>query len=249
MKVYGLSDKGKIRPDNQDAFAFRSLDGDVLAVVCDGMGGAAAGLLASNIACVSFISFMETAMLASGGKSIAENLRAAADLANLKVYERASKDESCNGMGTTLVAIYLNHDGAILLNVGDSQAYRVSGGNLIKLTHDHSVVQEMLDRGQITREQAKLHPRKNVITRAIGGESAVRSDVFESDVKEGDIFLLCSDGLTNALDDETLLNCCVESYEPEDICQALINAALENGARDNVTVVAVTIENGGADIG
>jgi len=249
MKVFGLSDKGKIRPDNQDAFAFRRLGDDVLATVCDGMGGAAAGLLASDIACKGFISFMETAMFASGGKNIAENLRAAADLVNLKVYERALEDEACRGMGTTLVAIYLSRDAATLLNVGDSQAYRSSGGKLIKLTHDHSVVQEMVDSGQITSAQARRHPRKNVITRAIGGESAVRSDVFESDVKENDVFLLCSDGLTSALDEENILNYCVLFREPEDICRALIDAALGKGARDNVTVVAVTIENGGTDIG
>lgn len=249
MKVFGLSDKGKFRPDNQDTFAFRRLGDGVLAVVCDGMGGAAAGVLASDIACKGFISFMETAMLASGGKNIAENLRAAADMANLKVYERSMEDEACRGMGTTLVAAYLSQDTATILNVGDSQAYRVSDRKLIKLTHDHSVVQEMVDSGQITSAQARRHPHKNVITRAIGGESAVRSDIFEADVKENDVFFLCSDGLTSALDEKSILNYCVIFREPEDICRALIDAALEKGARDNVTIVAVTIENGGTHIG
>lgn len=249
MKVFGLSDKGKVRPENQDTFAYRCLGDDVLAVVCDGMGGVAGGSVASDMACTRFISFMETAVMASGGEKIAGSLQAAADIANRKVFQRASEDEDCSGMGTTLVAIYLNSEGATLLNVGDSGAYRVSDGQLIKLTHDHSVVQEMIDRGQLTRAQARRHPRKNLITRAIGGGSVVRSDVFESDAKAGDIFLLCSDGLTNALDEDVILSCCTPPDAPEIICRKLISAALENGARDNVTVVAVTTEKGGESLG
>ncbi len=242
MRIFGLSDIGKVRLENQDCFAVRTLSAGVLAAVCDGMGGAAAGMVASDIACRSFIEHASAALEAGGGEKAAESLGAGADKANRDVYSRSMRDPECEGMGTTLVALYANNDGVTLLNVGDSGAYRISNGVMTKLTHDHSLVQELMDLGRLTREQARRHPRKNIITRVIGGERNVRSDIFEAEAGEGDVFLLCSDGLTNTLSDEAITACCPQGGDPEKICGALIDAALSAGARDNVTVVVLIFE-------
>lgn len=247
MKVFGLSDIGKVRQENQDCFAIRTLSGGVLAAVCDGMGGAAAGMIASELACSSFMDHAAAALDASGGERAAESLGSGAEKANREVYVRSMNDMECEGMGTTLVALYANDDGVTLLNVGDSGAYRISGGVMTKLTHDHSLVQELMDLGRLTAEQARKHPRKNIITRVVGGERTVRSDIFEAEAKNGDVFLLCSDGLTNALADETIAACCAAEKAPETICGELIEAALEAGARDNVTVVVLIFEKEAAN--
>lgn len=242
MKFFGLSDIGKVRLENQDCFAAQAISGGVLAAVCDGMGGAAAGRIASELACSSFMEHAGAALEVSGGEKAAEGLIAGADKANREVYTRSMQDAECDGMGTTLVAMYANRDGVTLLNVGDSGAYRISNGTMTKLTHDHSLVQELMDLGRLTHEQARRHPRKNIITRVIGGERTVRSDIFEAEAEDGDVFLLCSDGLTNAVEDEIIAECCSRDKDPEAICQALIGAALDAGARDNVTVVALIFE-------
>lgn len=247
MRIFGLSDIGKVRRENQDCFAIRALSGGILAAVCDGMGGAAAGQIASELACGSFMDHASAALEVSGGEKAAESLGSGADKANRDVYARSMRDAECEGMGTTLVALYANNDGVTLLNIGDSGAYRVSGGTMTKLTHDHSLVQEMMDLGLITNEQARRHPRKNIITRVVGGESTVRSDIFEAEAKDGDVFLLCSDGLTNALSDEQIVSCCEGQTDPEAICAALIDAALCAGARDNVTAVVLIFEKEAAD--
>lgn len=244
MRVYGLSDIGSVRAENQDCFAVLPLDSSYLAVVCDGMGGAAAGRLASDMTCSTFCSVARASLEACGAEKAAQSLSAAADAANRAVFTRSMEDPDCEGMGSTLVALYAGSDGVILINVGDSRAYRISGGRMHKLTHDHSYVQELLDSGKITPEQARRHPRKNVITRVIGGDIAVRSDIFESEAEEGDLFLLCSDGLTNAVSADAILNICQSGTDPEAICRALIGAALASGARDNVTAVIVVFEKG-----
>lgn len=244
MKVFGLSDIGSVRAENQDCFAIEALGSGYLAVVCDGMGGAAAGSLASDMTCSTFCSVARASLEACGAEKAAQSLSTAADAANRAVFTRSMEDPDCEGMGSTLVALYVNEEGVVLLNVGDSRGYRISAGQMHKLTHDHSYVQELLDSGKITQEQARRHPRKNVITRVIGGDIAVRSDVFESEAEEGDVFLLCSDGLTNAVSNENILNICMSGNSPEIICRALIDAALADGARDNVTAVIVIFEKG-----
>ncbi len=245
MIVFGQSDIGTIRSENQDCFEIHSAQGGLLALVCDGMGGAAAGSLASKLTAESFSAAALAALESSNGKNAAQSLLAAADAANRAVYIRSMGDSSCEGMGSTLVALYAAEDGVVVLNVGDSSAHRVHDGALIKLTHDHSYVQELLDSGKITPEQAKHHPRKNIITRVIGGERFVRSDIFESEAEDGDVFLLCSDGVTNAIDKDTLLSICQSHADAESMVHALIDAALAAGARDNVTVVVVIFEKGG----
>ncbi len=244
MKVFGQSDIGTVRSENQDSFNISPLRSGLLAVVCDGMGGAAAGSLASRLTCENFCRVASVSLAASGGKKAAQSLSEAADIANRAVFDRSMLDPACDGMGSTLVALYASEDGVIVLNVGDSSAHRIHGGKMLKLTHDHSYVQELLDSGKITEEQALRHPRRNVITRVIGGGRTVRSDLFESDAEDGDLFLLCSDGLTNAVSQQDILSICHSGEDAEAISRALIAAALEAGARDNVTVVVVIFEKG-----
>ena len=241
MRIFGLSDIGKVRLENQDCFAVRTLSAGVLAAVCDGMGGAAAGMVASDIACRSFIEHASAALEAGGGEKAAESLGAGADKANRDVYSRSMRDPECEGMGTTLVALYANNDGVTLLNVGDSGAYRISNGVMTKLTHDHSLVQELMDLGRLTREQARRHPRKNIITRVIGGERNVRSDIFEAEAGEGDVFLLCSDGLSNMLDDQEILFEVVHGVNKQKCCKRLLDIAKMRGSPDNVTSILVSI--------
>ncbi len=244
MRVFGQSDIGTVRSENQDSFNISPLHSGLLAVVCDGMGGAAAGSLASRLTCENFCRTAAAALEASGGKKAAQCLSEAADIANRAVFDRSMLDPACDGMGSTLVALYAAEDGVIVLNVGDSSAYRIHNGDMQKLTHDHSYVQELIDSGKITEEQALRHPRRNVITRVIGGGRFVRSDLFESEAAEGDLFLLCSDGLTNALSRDDILSICSSGDDPQAISKALIDAALAAGARDNVTVVVLIFEKG-----
>lgn len=241
MKAFGITDIGTVRRSNQDTFSVQELPDGILAVVCDGMGGAAAGQVASKIACDAFVSHAVPAIEASRGTMIAESLRKAADVANREVYFRSIEDTECEGMGTTLVAVYLTKTGATLINVGDSAAYRMSGDKLQKITHDHSLVQEMVDSGKLSPEQARNHPRKNIITRVVGGEMQLRSDLFEASVQSGDKFLLCSDGLTNALTEDSIAQILSSGTEPDEICRMLIARALENNARDNVTALVLTL--------
>lgn len=247
MKAFGLTDIGKVRRENQDSFSIQEFSDGILAVVCDGMGGAAAGHLASEIGCTAFMTHAAASLEAGGKSKVAESLGNAVEIANREVYRRSMEDIECEGMGTTLVAVYANASGATLINVGDSGAYRISGGRMTKITHDHSLVQEMMDSGKITQEQARRHPRKNIITRVVGGEMNVRSDMFEADVREGDVFLLCSDGLTNALTDTDILFCVEHNRQPSEICRALIDMALEKGARDNVTSVVLSFREEAED--
>ena len=244
MKIFGQSDIGSVRKENQDCFAVQPMQDGLLAVVCDGMGGAAAGSLASELTCRTFTSAALTSIEACRGQKIAQCLSSAADAANRAVFTRAMDNPECEGMGSTLVALYTAGDGVFILNVGDSAAYRIRSGELRKLTHDHSLVQELVDSGKISAEQARRHPRKNVITRVIGGDVFVRSDIFECDAETDDVFLLCSDGLINAVPEEFVLSACRDSDDPETVCRTLIAAALERGARDNVTAVVLIYQKG-----
>jgi len=239
MKAFGITNIGSVRAENQDSFAIRMIDGNVLAVVCDGMGGAAAGKLAAKTASEVFLEQASASLDAN--RTAVESLNNAVSHANRVVYRESMSDPELEGMGTTLVALYLTPDGASLINVGDSSAFRFSKGKLKKLTHDHSLVQEMLDNGMITAEQARTHPKKNIITRVVGGDRIIRSDMFESEAAQGDVFILCSDGLTNAITEEEALQFIDPRKEPQIIAEDLIQNALNNKARDNVTVVIVTV--------
>ena len=239
MEHFGLSDKGRHRAENQDSFAACGVGDGLLAVVCDGMGGAAAGFLASDMAAARFLSFARSGLESAGGGACGDILREASDAANSKVYHFSRQSEEYMGMGTTLVGGYFRPDSATFVNVGDSRAYRIARDGIVRVTKDHSYVQQLVDGGVITPAQAQHHPRRNIITRAVGTEPFVQSDIFELPVRPGDIFLLCSDGLTNAVEESELHRLALASGDAETACRSLVDAALENNARDNVTVVVI----------
>lgn len=240
MKIVGNSDIGRVRTANEDAFRFGKYeDGSVWAIVCDGMGGALGGKLASSLA-ADMVSrkISKSYNCSMTGVSIENMLLSAITTANVTVFDRAAVDNSVHGMGTTIVACVVKDSVACIAHVGDSRAYIISGDSITQITKDHSLVQEMLDQGQITKEQFNNHPIKNIITRALGVEENIDIDFDYVDVSEGDIILLCSDGLSGLVDPDELLNICLNS-DFDTLCDNYIDAANLNGGRDNITVVAV----------
>lgn len=241
MNIFGVTDIGCHRKDNQDSYAIRQLGGDAaLLVVCDGMGGAQAGSVASSVAVEAFTASVEAAL--AGGipwelDRREQALVSACHEANGKVYRLSLEKPEYEGMGTTLVAALVQPGAACLVHVGDSRAYELSGGSIRQATVDHSLVQLLVDRGEITPAEARVHPRKNLITRALGVDSQVECDVNWLKPEAGSRLLLCSDGLSNVLEDETILSVSGQQGEAEGFCRALLELTLERGAPDNVTVV------------
>ncbi len=241
MNAFGITDKGKVRSVNQDAYRLNvSPNGEyVLAVLCDGMGGVHGGEIASTIAADSFMQYAENMLHSEPVTDVTQILREAAAYANLKVYDRAFRDESCCGMGTTLVAALLRPEDAAVVNIGDSRCCWLADGQLQQVTRDHSLVQSMVDRGLITEEEARSHPRKNVIMRAVGLERTIRSDIFRLEIRSGDALLLCSDGLSNLVSTEEMEALLLASSDDDAVCHELLRMALERGAPDNVTLALV----------
>lgn len=238
MNVWGITDRGKIREQNQDAFAHQVLpDGRVIALVCDGMGGARAGNIASSMAVDVFME----AFLEDGEDSPdLEHMERAAALANRQVFRRAVEDENCVGMGTTLVAALAGEEEALILNEGDSRAYHISEeSGISQVTRDHSLVEDLVERGELTRDQARVHPHKNLITRALGAEPDLKADSFRRELAEGDFLLLCSDGLSNVVSEQEILYEVVHGEEACTCCRRLLDIALHRGAPDNVTAVLI----------
>lgn len=235
MQYWGITDRGVVRSQNQDSYCIQTLDdGRVLAVVCDGMGGARAGNVASTMTVELFFDAFSSL---SGDDT--HRMGQAAIQANDQVFQRAIMDDDCAGMGTTLVAALVGEEGSLLLNVGDSRAYRINQNGVRQITRDHSVVEDMIKSGQLTREEARNHPRKNLITRALGCEPQLRADLFHEDTGEGDWLLLCSDGLSNLVAEQEMLYEVIHGGDADTCCQRLLEIALHRGAPDNVTVVLV----------
>ena len=240
IHAWGLTDKGAVRTQNQDGF-YLDVPSERLAVgvVCDGMGGARAGNIASLVAVETFVDALKAAP--QGEEQPAAVLSRAAEAANAAVFHRAATDPDCRGMGTTMVAVLVVEGTAYLLNIGDSRAYHINADGIARLTRDHSVVEDMVARGDITPEQARTHPRKNLITRALGSEEHIRADLYEKELQPGDFLLLCSDGLSNIVTDQELLYEVIHGGEPADCCQRLLDITLSRGAPDNVTAVLLQI--------
>ena len=243
MQSWGLTDVGCIRAQNQDAFLIEKLDKHtLLCVVCDGMGGAKSGNIASNLASDVFVQqIKQTWSKDMNQDQIDQMLRNAVKLANFTVYDQAQQFEEFTGMGTTLVALFLTGKRATVVNVGDSRAYHIDKVGIHQVTVDHSVVQLMVSRGELTPEQAKTYPGKSLITRAIGTESMVACDIFHKKVSDHDCFLLCSDGLSNLMDDQEILFEVAHGQERGKCCQRLLDIAKNRGAPDNVTSVLVAV--------
>lgn len=245
MKSFGLTDKGAVRKDNQDSFIIEKCDAAdcTILALCDGMGGAKAGEIASRISNKAFVSFVYERLTSRGRKKIPlpQMLEEACREANGVSYEYSIFDEMYRGMGSTIVGgVIKNNGNGYIINVGDSRAYLISpdAGRITQITRDHSLIQELVESGVITKEQAKTHPQKNVITRAVGSEATVKADVFQVSIGADDVLLLCSDGLTNTLEEDEILEAAKENRSPEALCRYLMRKALNRGARDNVTVIA-----------
>lgn len=243
MIGFGMTDRGNVRKENQDCFAMKmSGDGEtIIAVVCDGMGGAKAGAVASQLAAETFIGELEAIESGTSDEKLNDILVSATRKTNQIVFTKALTSSEYSGMGTTLVGAIVRENQAHFINVGDSRAYHITGSNISRITRDHSLVEDMIIRGDLTPEEAKHHPNKNLITKAVGTEVDVAGDIFEINMSKGDFILLCSDGLTNLMSDQELLSEFSDRDSLEEISQALIDKALNRGAPDNVTVVLMGI--------
>ncbi len=240
MNIFGLSDVGRVRPNNEDHCRFEKLgDGQAIFVVCDGMGGARAGQIASEIASDVFIEqlrgYVREKMTIRYMESVLQN---AVSFANYDTYKMANSEPQYHGMGTTLVGGIYHNGQVILANIGDSRAYLFDGGELRQLTRDHSFVEELVQRGEITQEQARSHPRKNIITRAMGPDRRPKADVYPFTMEPGQKLLLCSDGLSNMLE-QAQMEEILTGTDVETVCKNLICAANENGGTDNITVLVL----------
>ena len=243
MRSWGLTDVGCTRAQNQDAFLIEKLDKHtLLCVVCDGMGGAKSGNIASTLAADVFVQQVKQTWNGEFSQGNVDHmLKNAVKLANFTVFDQAQQFEEFAGMGTTLVAVLIHGKWATFVNVGDSRAYMIDQVGIHQVTVDHSVVQLMVSRGELTPEQAKTYPGKSLITRAIGTEAMVTCDIFHKKVSKGDYFLLCSDGLSNLMDDQEILFEVAHGQEKEKCCQRLLDIAKKRGAPDNVTSILVQI--------
>ena len=243
MQSWGLTDPGCVRQQNQDAFHMEQLDRNtLLCIVCDGMGGAKSGNIASSLAVDVFVQEVKRTWTASmNQEKINQMLHSAVKLANFTVFDQAQQFEEFDGMGTTLVAVLLKNRHATVVHVGDSRAYRVNSEGIWQMTRDHSLVQMMVERGELTQEMARTYPGKNFITRAIGTEPIVVCDISNLELSRGEFLLLCSDGLSNVLDDQEILFEVVHGMNREDCCQRLLEIAKNRGAPDNVTSVLIMV--------
>ena len=243
MQFWGITDPGCTRNQNQDAYYIEKLSKNALiCVVCDGMGGAKSGNIASTLAVDVFVQEVKRTWSPDMGLEELEMLLGnAVKLTNYTVYDQANAFEEFSGMGTTLVAVLLQGDLAVVVNVGDSRAYNIDGDGLRQITVDHSIVQMMIDRGELSRERAKSYPGKNLITRAIGTEPVVSCDVFYKRMERGDCLLLCTDGLSNLVDEQELLFEVVHGANKDMCCQRLLDIAKDRGAPDNVTCVLIQV--------
>lgn len=258
MLYFGNSDKGLKRPDNQDSFALDKLSNDMLiCIVCDGMGGANGGSVASSIACEAFRDYVKKNVkpnskdgqisFEADNTDITDILKGAVAYANAAVLKKSTRSRKFSGMGTTLVAAIFHSNKMYVVNIGDSRLYSVSEKAIKQLTHDHSYVQTLVDLGKLTPEEAAFNPHRNIITKAIGIGEDEEPDVFFKYLDEQDEnILLCSDGLTNFVSEEEIHGIFKEYSTPEEICRELIKAANSGGGGDNITTVVVKIkENDG----
>ena len=240
MRTLGASHAGRVRPNNQDAFVCGMLtEKTAFAVVCDGMGGASGGNVASSIA-VRVIAdcLIDGYRESATTEELKELLQDAVSKANTEVFETAMETTELRGMGTTTVAAIANEKQVCITHVGDSRAYIIAGHSIEQITRDHSVVQDMVEQGKISQEQARYHPQKHFLTRAIGVESEVTGEFTTCQLPEGGVLLLCTDGLTNMVETD-MLQSLVRTFPLDEIPNKLINTANLAGGSDNITVACI----------
>ena len=239
MRITAKTDIGNGRAENQDNYRALQYPGDLTwAVVCDGMGGAAGGRLASTLASETYAAEMEKALKPDmTPEQLREASAYAVAVANRAVAERAEAEAVLANMGTTLVAAVAYENGAVITNVGDSRAYYITEAGITRITKDHSLVETMVDHGDITADEARRHPGRNLITRALGRDTNAACDGYIRPMEQGDFILLCTDGLVNTVTDQEMLFEIVHGGDLDTCLDRLLHISKSQGAPDNVTAV------------
>ncbi len=240
MKAFAYTDIGKVRDMNQDNYYISKEEDDIkLYIVADGMGGYKGGEVASSLAIEATKNYICNNYndTKKEKECILELIRSAIEYANMVVYEKSKETEDLSGMGTTIDVCLIQSNKVFIGHVGDSRVYRQRNEFFRKLTTDHSYVEQLVKEGNITREEAYTHPKKNMLTKALGCTAFVEPDVFVKGFLKGDILLMCTDGLTNMLRDNEISD--ILKQNPSEACEKLINTANELGGYDNVTAVII----------
>mgnify|MGYP001213434797 CR=1 FL=1 len=243
MKAAGISHIGNIRSNNEDAYYIDETH--QLIAVADGMGGHKAGEIASGIAIDAIASLIATAQ--QNALMPVEVFRRIFEDANRRIWDKAHATDDCKGMGTTLTSIWIVDGLAYVAHVGDSRAYLIHEGEIHQVTRDHTLVEELIKTGSIDRESALRHPQKNVLMKAVGADDTISPDLHEVEIHEGDILMLCSDGLTHYLKDQEIKDLLSKGADLKESLSLMTELALERGGADNITAVAIRIENQGGD--
>lgn len=252
MRSLGKTDIGLVRKVNEDSFLCEKLegiDGLYLYIVADGMGGHNAGEVASSMAVgeVAFYLKENIEALKLGDKEIRDLIRNAISYANEKIYKTSIIKSNCLGMGTTLSMVLLKDNRIYIGHVGDSRIYLIRNNAILRLTEDHSLVAELIKSGTIKPEEANSHPQKNVITKALGTEYTIEPDISQIDLQWDDYILICTDGLSNAVCEDDMINTIINTSDLNEACDLLINKAKERGGFDNITAVVVQMCKGGGN--
>lgn len=259
MQYYGITDQGLKRANNQDAFGIATAGNTLIATVCDGMGGAAGGNIASTMATKvytekmsnyinSALDFLYMGNVPEFGKACSDFpdipyedfITKSVDMANAAVYEEAEKNDELQGMGTTLTSLIVTPKGVITSNIGDSRIYFVNNSKILKLTKDHSLVQSLIDEGKITEDEAICHPNRNIILKALGVDEKVSADISFYHITSGTL-LLCSDGLSNYFEDDFFIKTLESRHSPKYMANLFIEFAKECGGADNITAVVIKL--------
>ncbi len=240
MEFYSKTDVGKARKTNQDAVNVKEISDDfVWSVVCDGMGGTSGGDVASRTAVEEVTKYLDRNLNENKNfEKIKEIMYSAVQEANEAIYEKARKDDELSSMGTTVVLCAIVGDMLHVMHAGDSRAYLIDKSGIKQLSKDHSIVQEMIENGEITQKEAKNHPRRNIITRALGIEADIKLDYTQIKLQKDDIILLCTDGLTNHLDENQIFKICSNS-DFSSVAKKLVDEANKHGGSDNITVAVI----------
>ena len=245
MEYFANTDVGISRSNNEDSYLVKSYgENKILAIIADGMGGHNAGEKASRMAVDKFCAYIDTNcpdIFELSERKIFINLQKAMSAINTEVYSQSQLNHLLSGMGTTIVACLITETKYYVVNVGDSRMYVLNNSVLNQITKDHSLVAELLDLGVITPEQAREHPKKNVITRAIGSDSSVECDGFSGELNKGDVIILCTDGLTNMVDETEIKNIISENVNLDNASEKLVKKANESGGKDNISLILVRI--------
>ena len=240
MKTFARSDIGRIREMNQDNYYVSDPNDEIkMFIVADGMGGYKGGEIASALAIESAKSYIKNNFEETNREKekILDLIKNAIEYANMVVYERSKEVEELNGMGTTMDVVIIQSGRLYIGHVGDSRVYRLRKDFFRKLTTDHSYVEQLLRQGNITKEEAYNHPKKNMLTKALGCTAFVEPDVMVKGFQKDDILLMCTDGLTNMVREDKI--CEIIKENPESACDVLVNKANENGGQDNITAVII----------